>query len=66
MGCSKSSSEREAEAIQSYLRTQEKISNKQPNCGTSLVVQWLRIHLPNAGDTGSIPGLGRSHMPQSY
>ena len=20
---------------------------------------------PNAGDTGSIPGLGRSHMPQS-
>ena len=38
---------------------------------TSLVVQWLRIHLAkkknppcNAGDTSSIPGLGRSHMPQ--
>ena len=30
--------------------------------GTSLVVQWLRIHLTNAGDTGSIPGLERSHM----
>ena len=46
--------------------------------GTSLVAQWLRIHLPgfpggtvvenlpaNAGDTGSSPGLGRSHMPRS-
>ena len=46
--------------------------------GTSLVVQWLRIHFPgfpggavvknlpaNAGDTGSSPGLGRSHMSRS-
>ena len=46
--------------------------------GTSLVAQWLRIcllgfpggavleNLPaNAGDTGSSPGLGRSHMPWS-
>ena len=44
----------------------------------SLVAQWLRIHLPgfpggavvenlpaSAGDTGSSPGLGRSHMPRS-
>ena len=22
---------------------------------TSLVVQWLRFHIPNAGDVGSIP-----------
>ena len=30
---------------------------------TSLVVQWLRICAPNAGDLGSIPGQGtRSHM----
>ena len=38
-------------------------------------LQWLRIRLPkkkkkknppaNAGDTGSSPGLERSHMPQS-
>ena len=28
---------------------------------TSLVVPWLRICLPMQG-TGSIPGLGRSHM----
>ena len=24
--------------------------------GTSLMVQWLRLHIPNAGDMGSIPG----------
>ena len=24
--------------------------------GTSLVVQWLRLHGPNAGGTGLIPG----------
>ncbi|TEA24199.1 hypothetical protein DBR06_SOUSAS17310001, partial [Sousa chinensis] len=31
----------------------------------SLVVQWLRLHTPNAGGPGSIPGQGtRSHMPQ--
>ena len=24
--------------------------------GTSLVVQWLRLHASNAGGTGSIPG----------
>ena len=33
--------------------------------GTSLVVQWLRLHAPNAGALGSIPSQGpRSHMPQ--
>ena len=26
--------------------------------GTSLAVQWLRLRAPNAGGTGSIPGLG--------
>ena len=26
--------------------------------GTSLVVQWLRLHAANAGGTGSIPGGG--------
>ena len=44
----------------------------------SLVVQWLRIRLPgfpggavlgsppaNAGDMGSIPGPGGTHMPRS-
>ena len=33
--------------------------------GTSLVVQWLRLHAPNTGDPGSIPGQGtRPHMLQ--
>ena len=39
--------------------------NKTGVEGTSLVVQWLRLHDPNAGAPGSIPGQGpRSHMPQ--
>ena len=33
--------------------------------GTSLVVQWLRLHIANAGAVGLIPGQGtRSHMFQ--
>ena len=33
--------------------------------GTSLVVQWLRLHAPSAGGLGSIPGQGtRSHVLQ--
>ena len=33
--------------------------------GTSLVVQWLRLHARNAGGPGLICGQGvRSHMPQ--
>ena len=33
--------------------------------GTSLVVQWLRLCVPNAGSLSSIPGRGiRSHMLQ--
>ena len=33
--------------------------------GTSLVVQWLRLHTPNIRDLGLTPGHGtRSPMPQ--
>ena len=33
------------------------------NFGTSLVVQWVRLCVPNAGGLGSTPGQGtRSHM----
>ena len=39
------------------------------NCmiiGTSLVVQWLRLHTSSAGDAGPILGQElRSHMPRS-
>ena len=35
------------------------------NFVTSLVVQWLRLQAPNAGDPGYIPAQGtRCHMPQ--
>ena len=35
--------------------------------GASLVTQWLKQKSPlaNAGETSSIPDLGRSHVPQS-
>ena len=33
--------------------------------GTSLVVQWLRVHVPDSGGPGLIPGQRtRFHMPQ--
>ena len=36
---------------------------KKGKMGTSLVAQWLRLHTPNVGSLGSIPGRGtRSHM----
>ena len=34
---------------------------KKSSLGTSLVVQWLRLHTPTAGATGSIPGLGNKN-----
>ena len=31
--------------------------------GNSLVAQWIRLHAPNAGGLGSVPGQGtRSHI----
>ncbi|TEA28840.1 hypothetical protein DBR06_SOUSAS4010053, partial [Sousa chinensis] len=31
----------------------------------SLMVQWVKLHAPNAGSPGLIPGWGtRSYMPQ--
>ena len=39
--------------------------NKNPEGMDSLVVQWLRLHAPNAGGQGLITGPGtRSHMLQ--
>ena len=42
-----------------------KVLVKIVRAGTSLVVQWLRLHAPNAAGIGSIPGQGtRSRKPQ--
>ena len=39
-------------------------SPKNSPIWASMVVQWLRLHAPNAGGLGSVPGQGtRSHMP---
>ena len=41
-----------------------RIATIKKNQRTSLVVQWLKHHAPNAGGPDSIPGQGtRSHMP---
>ena len=32
--------------------------------GTFLMVQWLRLHVPNVGDLSLIPGQGGFHIPQ--
>ena len=43
----------------------EKILTLKKKKGTSLVVQWLRLHAPTAGGPGSIPDQGtRSRTPQ--
>ena len=50
-----------------WLEPNNKLSlpNIKTTPGTSLVVQWLRLHAPNAGGLGSISGQGtRSHMVQ--
>ena len=49
--------------LQMYIsnnKRSEKSSSKK-NYKTSLVVQWLGIHLPMP--MGFIPGMGGSHMP---
>ena len=38
------------------LREKKKITVKEQWMGTSLVVQWLRLHTPNAGGLGLNPG----------
>ena len=42
----------------------ENLKTKNWRLGTSLVVQWLRIHLP-IEDMGFIPSPGRSHVARS-
>ena len=48
------------------LSSGEEAKDAEKHCiGTSLVVQWLRLCAPNAGDSGSIPGQEtRSQMLQ--
>ena len=39
------------------------VSKLKKAVGTSLVAQWIRLHAPNAGGLGSIPGQEtRFHM----
>ena len=50
-----------------YIITFKTITGNINKCilGTSLVIQWRRLHAPKAGDVGCIPGQGtRSHILQ--
>ena len=47
------------------LTKHRKLTFKHLQSGTSLVVQWLRLHAADAGGPGSIPGPGTGpHMLQ--
>ena len=41
-----------------YIVTVSKITLKKFSTGTSVVVQWLRVHVASAGDAGWNPGQG--------
>ena len=41
-----------------FFKAPFKMFNENYSLGTSLVVQWLRLHASNAGGTGLIPGQG--------
>ena len=41
----------------------KKVFKRKKKGRTSLMVQWLKNLPTNAGDIGSIPGWGRSHVP---
>jgi len=49
--------------LRATTKTQHSQRNK--NNGASLVAQWYKNPLANAGDIGSMSGLRRSHMPWS-
>ena len=59
-------------AFRPVYRPLKSIHSVNITVGTSLAVQWLRLHAPNAGGLGSIPVRGgryrnlqlRVHMPQ--
>ena len=62
---SQSNPEKEEQSLRHHTFWFQSILQSYSNQGTSLVVQWLRLHIPSAERPGSIPGQGtRSHMPQ--
>ena len=44
--------------VQQEVSDDKKQTNKKTFLRNSLVVQWLRLRAPNAGDVGLIPGRG--------
>ena len=47
--------------VHSFIHGAETVGQRHtqtPVVGTSLVVQWLKLHISTAGDMSSIPGQG--------
>ena len=62
--CSRKGNFGHTERYPMWMHTQRD-NHKDKGRGTSLLVQWLSLHAPNAGGPGSIPSQGtRSHMLQ--
>ena len=57
--------DREDQVAKSIQSRQNSILSQEIQKGTYLVVQWLRLYIPNARNLGSISGWGTiSHMLQ--
>ena len=48
----------ERQVYKGRARENRNLHNEDVGCWTSLVVQWLRLHVSTVGGTGSIPGQG--------
>ena len=51
--------------LRRIMNEQSENFSKETKYRASLVAQWLKSPPTNAGDTGSSPGPGRSHMLRS-
>ena len=56
--------ERHQPTVSRILPNPKQKIQRKVSIRTSLVVQWLKLHIPNAAGLGLIPGQGtRLHMP---
>ena len=56
--CSSVTSTTLVKSLENTEKPRAEVREEFCHFGTSLVVQWLRLCAPNAGDMGSIPGQG--------
>lgn len=49
-----------------HLRKDLLLSNPPNQKPTPLAIQWLKLHFPNVGCEGSIPGQGAVETPMAH